>query len=213
MDMSRTIKVFLLLAGSALASAAHATSLNFDCITLNNDGDCSIGEAQVTVDVLDIGNDMVRFTFNNSGPEASSIEGVYFDDGALLAIASITNGPGVDFTAGSASPPDLPGANNINPPFEVTAGFLADSDPPTAPNGVNPGEFLHVDFTLQNGLSYANVITDLATGDLRIGVRVISFDSGGSEAFVNNPVPVPAAVWLFGSGLLGLVSVARRKRV
>ena len=26
-------------------------------------------------------------------------------------------------------------------------------------------------------------------------------------------VPVPAAVWLFGSGLLGLISVARRKRV
>jgi len=27
-----------------------------------------------------------------------------------------------------------------------------------------------------------------------------------------NPVPVPAAVWLFGSGLLGLVSMARRKK-
>ena len=26
------------------------------------------------------------------------------------------------------------------------------------------------------------------------------------------PVPVPAAVWLFGSGLLGLVGIARRKR-
>jgi hypothetical protein len=25
-------------------------------------------------------------------------------------------------------------------------------------------------------------------------------------------VPVPAAVWLFGSGLLGLVGVARRKK-
>ena len=27
-----------------------------------------------------------------------------------------------------------------------------------------------------------------------------------------NPVPVPAAVWLFGSGLIGLVGVARRKK-
>ncbi|MEZ5540851.1 MAG: VPLPA-CTERM sorting domain-containing protein [Pseudomonadota bacterium] len=27
-----------------------------------------------------------------------------------------------------------------------------------------------------------------------------------------NHVPVPAAAWLFGSGLLGLLGVARRKR-
>ncbi|MCW8923409.1 MAG: VPLPA-CTERM sorting domain-containing protein [Gammaproteobacteria bacterium] len=31
-------------------------------------------------------------------------------------------------------------------------------------------------------------------------------------SFDTNPVPVPAAVWLFGSGLLGLVGVARRKK-
>ena len=28
-----------------------------------------------------------------------------------------------------------------------------------------------------------------------------------------NPVPVPGAVWLFGSGLIGLVGIARRKKV
>ena len=27
-----------------------------------------------------------------------------------------------------------------------------------------------------------------------------------------NPVPIPAAIWLFGSGLIGLVGVARRKK-
>ena len=31
-------------------------------------------------------------------------------------------------------------------------------------------------------------------------------------AFRINAVPVPAAVWLFGSGLIGLAAVARRKR-
>lgn len=35
-----------------------------------------------------------------------------------------------------------------------------------------------------------------------------SYDS----AFYYSPVPVPAAVWLFGSGLLGLVGIARRKK-
>ena len=30
--------------------------------------------------------------------------------------------------------------------------------------------------------------------------------------FETTVVPVPAAVWLFGSGLLGLIGVARRKK-
>ena len=37
------------------------------------------------------------------------------------------------------------------------------------------------------------------------------FDSMSMTASAN-PVPVPAAVWLFGSGLLGLVGVARRRK-
>ena len=55
----------------------------------------------------------------------------------------------------------------------------------------------------------------------------ISFDTIGAPAIgnaftsdklrsgdvINSPVvPVPAAVWLFGSGLLGLVGIARRKK-
>jgi hypothetical protein len=32
------------------------------------------------------------------------------------------------------------------------------------------------------------------------------------EIDVVSPVPIPAAVWLFGSGLLGLIGIARRKK-
>jgi hypothetical protein len=35
-----------------------------------------------------------------------------------------------------------------------------------------------------------------------------TFDSGAQSA-----VPLPATVWLFGSGLLGLIGMARRKKV
>jgi hypothetical protein len=40
-----------------------------------------------------------------------------------------------------------------------------------------------------------------------VGTTADDFPVSGS------PVPVPAAVWLFGSGLVGLVGVARRKKV
>ena len=36
--------------------------------------------------------------------------------------------------------------------------------------------------------------------------------NGFNANFDFTVVPVPAAVWLFGSGLLGLVGVARRKK-
>ena len=51
-------------------------------------------------------------------------------------------------------------------------------------------------------LSFTAALNDNGGFD---SVRVLSGD------IINNPVPVPAAVWLFGSGLLGLVAVARRR--
>lgn len=46
------------------------------------------------------------------------------------------------------------------------------------------------------------------------GVKRIELGMGGSGAIDNiafSVVPVPAAVWLFGSGLIGLLALARRK--
>jgi hypothetical protein len=39
----------------------------------------------------------------------------------------------------------------------------------------------------------------------------VTFTSASNQ-FLTAPVPVPAAVWLFGSGLLGLIGVARRRK-
>ena len=36
--------------------------------------------------------------------------------------------------------------------------------------------------------------------------------SGNTQAVDLAPIPVPAAVWLFGSGIIGLIGVARRKK-
>ena len=45
------------------------------------------------------------------------------------------------------------------------------------------------------------------------GVRVESFvESPVTFSLQASPVPVPPAVWLFGSGLLGLIGIARRKK-
>ena len=60
-----------------------------------------------------------------------------------------------------------------------------------------------------------NWLADSSVVALGANSYTVSFDNGGSVLQVdvqNVPaVPVPAAVWLFGSGLLGLVGVARKQ--
>ena len=184
------------------------------------------GEAQLFVDVI---NDdecagQVVFKFRNEGPTESSITGVYFDNGSLLSIAQIIdNDDGsdgdyrVDFEEG-ATPGDLPGGNNVVPPFSVTEEFLADSDPPggsPVPHPYKPGveavdgtQWLGICFSLIGGQTYANVIEELNGGELlRIGIHVQSFPNGDSEAFVT---PEPATLALLLMGGWGLLRGKRR---
>lgn len=209
---SAPLAAALILLGAALfgASPAGAVTLSFGCITGNLAGDCAIGEAQLSVLVQDLGA-KISFTFNNEGPDPITINAVYFDDGTLLGIASVvSSGPGVSFMQG-ATPPDLPGGDDISPPFNVTAGFLADADPPPAIKGVDPGEWVAIIFDLQAGGTLADVIAELTDGRLRIGIHAIAFSGGGSESFVNFPVPEPGTALLLAGGLAGLA--ARNRRV
>lgn len=202
----------LMLVGLAIllgtsTSTAEIQTFGFYNITNNNPADAAIGEAQLFVDVSDEFTNKVLFTFRNTGPSASSISETYFDGGSFLGIANIINdSPNVVFVQG-ASPPELPGANLIDPPFETTAGFCAESVPPPVHRGVNPGEEVGILFDLLPGTTYQNVINQLYNGTLRVGVHVIGFECGGSESFVN--VPEPATVCLLGLG--GLIFLRKRK--
>ena len=200
--------MLLSLLALGIAPQSRAVTIGFDCLTGNNLGDCAIGEAQLTVNVTDLGGGIVQFHFKNAGPLASIISEVYFDDGSLLALSAVIDGPGVDFEP-DATPPNLPGGEEAVPPFEVTEGFLAESVPSASKNGVGPSEWLKIQFTLQGGQTFADVIDELETGELRIGIHVIGFASGGSESFINPPIPEPGTAALLA---IGLVALGLRRR-
>lgn len=207
--------------GLACSISAQAAMLNFQCITNTSTTNCATGATQLSVIVTGVSATQALFTFNNIGANASSITDVYWDDGTLLGIAAVNvNNTGLVSFSALATPSNLPGANNISPAFVTTAGFSVDSNSPhLSQNGVNPGESLGVLFNLQTGKTYTDLLAALdAThrdqpGDLRIGIHVQSFSNGGSESFINTPtaVPLPAAVWLLGSGLIGMVGFLRKK--
>ncbi|MHC4425302.1 MAG: hypothetical protein ACYSYV_04295 [Planctomycetota bacterium] len=221
--MKKLLGVTIVLAlGLFCVTAEALPTYSFTHIVEDGDGptqlaDGAIGEAQLSVELFEQG-DQVRFEFTNEvGGEDSSITHVYFDDGSLLGIASIVNTAGLVEFSQFATPPDLPGGNNVS--FETTAGFSADSDPPVQPLGVNPGESLGIIFDLQAGGLFVDVVDELASGDLRIGIHVQGFSSGGSESFVNNGeykpptevIPAPGAV-ILGSIGIGCVNWLRRRR-
>jgi len=209
---------FALGLGALSALPAAAIPVGFGCITNTSATDCAIGEAQFSVEATDLGGNQVLFTFANSGPSASLITDVYFDDGTLLGIAGLIDADdnylgsfgdsGVDFSQG-ASPPNLPGGNTIG--FVTTAGFLADADPPPAFQGVDPGETLGVVFNLQGGGTFIDIVDELTNGDLRIGIHAQAFPGGGSESFVNFPIPEPGTALLLALGLAGLSAGARKR--
>lgn len=221
--MEKPIIVFTLLAFTLFCVTVKAgPTYSFTHIAESTDdvtqlADGAIGEEQLFVELIDSGS-QVGFMFANTGLQASSITDVYFDDGTLLGIASISGMPGLVEFSQYASPPDLPGGNNVSPPFVTTVGFSADSDPPAQPFGVNPGEFLSVTFDLQGGGTIDDVINELESGELRIGIHVQGFNSGGSESFINNgivdengKIPAPGAFILGGIGI-GYVNWLRRRK-
>jgi hypothetical protein len=202
-----TLSIFCLTADAGIVYSFKQVAEDGDGPTELADG--AIGEAQLFVDVSGLNANQVLFTFTNTGPSACSIADVYFDDGALLDIASIDNScPGVSFSQ-FATPHDLPGGNTLIPPFVTTESFSANSDPPVQPNGINPNEWLGITFDLRPGNAYSDVISNLASGELRIGIHVQGYASGGSESFVN--VPEPSTVTLI-STCLGIVTLLRKRR-
>lgn len=161
--------------------------------------------------VVSEGVGVVDFTFYNESLVDCSLARIYFDDGPLLGIAGITNGPGTFFSQ-PAAPNDLPNGNLLDPPFETTDEFCIDGDPPPPDSGVNPvdaGEPLEwVRITFNRDGEFSNVTDALKTGALRIGVHIIAFPDGSSESAV--AIPEPVTVLLLGLGGLALLGPKRR---
>jgi hypothetical protein len=201
----------LCLSGS---SPAWGLSLGFGCITDHSAAHCAVGAAQLSVEVSEPFPHLVRFQFANTGPAASSITDVYFDNGPLLPISLILDTRHEVEFSHFASPSQLPGGATLDPPFVSGWGFTADSDWPIVQMGVNPGESLGFVFLVHPHETFADVIGSLADGSLRIGLKLQGFTDGGWESFVNLPaalrpeVPEPAAL-----GLLGLLGLAVRQGV
>jgi PEP-CTERM motif len=197
---------------------ASASEFSFDCITGNSATNCGILEQQFTMSVEQNSTDplIIEFLFKNSGPANSSLTTVYFKDEIPLlgSPTSIWSGSGVSFAAGSPSctPGNLPGAMQ-----SFTTSYCAESTSPVQPNGINPGEWLRLSYTLQGTHTFDEVLDGIADTSFGVGIKVQGFDGGGSESGLLSanvqPVPEPASLFLVGSGAAFIGRQMRRRKL
>ena len=179
-------------------SVAHATFHRWEITELFSNADGSIQ----FIELFETKGDIEQNLLFTDGAELSSTDG------------SITNF--------MTFPSDLPSIDTANKFFLIaTSGFEGLAGAVT-PDYIMPDGFL---FTGGGTVNFGPGVSFLPHGALPTD-GILSFITAGGTG-TNSPtnfagstgsidasavVPVPPAVWLFGSGLIGVVAVARRRK-
>jgi hypothetical protein len=152
------------------------------------------------------------------------------ESGNLASVTLTDNGSNVDITVtalypslqvagfgfnlasnpGSISCSSLPANYSCNAgsfQYDGSGNYTDQADPSNFGAANRSSSF---SFTLL-GFNEADFIANIPQGNL-FATHVYLESGATGFAFGGTVVPVPAAVWLFGSGLLGLAGVARRRK-
>ena len=132
-------------------------------------------------------NGIGTYTYAGSAIDLSSYIKLGFDWGADLAGAS------VDIIVGDGS----------------STSTAASWSSLAATGGSAPGNLV---MQALMGITWGSVNSSAVT-EIQFAVKGVQNLDSIIDNISLSPVPVPAAVWLFGSGLLGLIGIARRKKV
>ena len=239
MNIRKSITSFavaLVAAGFGLSSGGHQAAASTTA-----DGDLLwvvyelIGpdfEANINI-AIDTGDKTATFTFTNESmgdAAGSQIEDIYFESGLATKLASpkIISETDVNFaidvTAPFPKPPSHPNVPDI--PWDETAFYVFASPPPTT-NGItsdgsgNPTDTLVIEFSLVQAyldlfLSAGALLADLLgmiqdeDMNFRIVAHVLNCNNSDSCTVYANPIP--PAIWLFVSALMGLGGLGYRRR-
>lgn len=203
--------VVMAVALMLVTSVSQAVTYSFVNVENNSTLDLS---TQLSVDVEMQGTDAL-ITFNNdvdSGAYAS-ITDIYFGYDTTLTNVYFNDdsGSNVAFSDG-ANPANLAGGT-------FSADYSTDADPGSESstlkgNGVDAtGEWISFLVDLGTGFDFDSLLGAINEGSFNIGVHVQALtDSDLSDSYEVNPVPVPAAAWLFGTALFGFFAASKRKK-
>jgi hypothetical protein len=179
LNLVKSILAITGVAAISAVSAAPASAFSFGNI-VGGDTPGDAYENSFTFDVIDQGTS-VLFNISNSGNAAASsmfISQVLFDDNGYLsnAVANVNNIGTVAFSGG-ASNAQLPQGGNG---FTTDYSFWSDNGGGNK-WGVQGKETLGVSFTG----NYANVVSALNSGALKLGLHVQALPQGASDSYIS----------------------------
>jgi len=189
----------------ALAMLAYSTMAS--AITLSiSPGSQTIGISD-TVDIAVVISGLGDFMADSLGTYDLNIS----YDSTVLTFQSATFG---DSTLGDQL--DLFGLGSITadiPGSDVVEVYEVSLDSPSDLDSLQPGTFELVTLSFSaNAVGVSSIdISVIDLGDANGYLLSASTINGGTITV--SAVPIPAAVWLFYSGLLGLIGIAKRKKV
>ena len=217
------------LLGTGAAQAVLAPNLQYtvsvsggcfafgDCTTLAQ----NVGTGTFTITTDGTGS---AFTVGSySGLDFTATPGGLFSTGGPVAGSGTVSGTGqldLDFTGRTGTAQFFPqyagAAWNIDNSTKITGtgvyeGFTTGADSNTDPVSGTVALTLTGTNLAATASGFAGQLVSVGN----VGSAWTSFDGTPYSEVYNitvTPVPVPAAVWLFGSGLVGLAGIARRRR-
>jgi hypothetical protein len=159
--------------------------------------------------------DPIAQTVNPGDSVLMTVKGSSFTNGAIGGSILLSWDPSIlTFNTAAAIAPWIGLTANLDAAtatFDFTAVNFA--TPPPGTGGVE-FSFANLDFT---ALAPPGTLVGVGLGsggDWQDGnfLAVTDVTYQGATVTVVNPVPVPGAVWLFGSGLIGMVGLKRRRK-
>ena len=151
------------------------------------DTSCDISEVEAFLSITVDENFIIGSKANSNGDPITSWTQDEFDLGTLTVTADTNTSGTWTLTGGSVAP--LFFVDKYNGGYDIFTYMGPGTDP------------------------FSDSWDDSLRGS-SIGASCLEINCNATTSHISvyGVVPVPAAVWLFGSGLLGLVGVARRKR-
>ena len=204
--ISRRGYALVLAAGLLIPGISQAAIVSGETTQITDAGEITVG---VTVDGLDT---IISIIWpNNSLPDEGRWVGISFGtdgtahDNGYMTVSSLDGSLVYEANADFRSAPVIQTSQDLTIESFFTTGGVTELVLSRLSNTLDPLDFLFTDVEQTIAMQWALG----APGDPTSAKHELRGDF--LTPLVLTAIPVPAAVWLFGSGLIGLIGLARRK--